>query len=179
MFKNAFGMLQKMQIEKVHPEGLQNDMIAGDDFVAPIKGEIKPISEVPDPVFSERMMGDGFAIVPEEGMVVSPVDGRIVNLFPTKHALGLLSDGDREILIHVGLDTVKLKGEGFESLVVENDRIQKGQPLLRFDIQYMKEHAKSTITPIVFTNLAEGEKVAIEKQGLVEQRQEGIIKIKK
>ncbi|WP_163184361.1 glucose-specific PTS transporter subunit IIBC [Neobacillus sedimentimangrovi] len=169
----------EQQIEEVNPEALQTEHKNEEQFVAPIKGEIKPITEVPDQVFAGKMMGDGFAIVPEEGTVVSPVDGKIVNLFPTKHALGILSDGGREILIHVGIDTVNLKGEGFEALVSENDRVTKGQPLLKFDIQYIKEHAKSTITPIVFTNLAEGEKVEIEKQGLVDLKQEGIIKITK
>ncbi|NHC41700.1 PTS transporter subunit EIIC [Bacillus sp. MM2020_1] len=148
-------------------------------FVAPLKGEIKPITEVPDQVFAGKMMGDGFAIVPAEGMIVSPVNGKIVNLFPTKHAIGILSDTGREILIHVGIDTVNLKGQGFETLVSEDDIIEQGQPLLKVDLNYIKEHATSTITPIVFTNLAEGEKVVINKQGQVELKQEGIIKITK
>ncbi|MDR6120562.1 glucose-specific phosphotransferase system IIBC component [Bacillus sp. SLBN-46] len=152
---------------------------ANEVFVSPIKGEIKEITEVPDQVFAGKMMGDGFAIVPSEGLVASPVDGKIVNLFPTKHAIGILSDGGREILIHVGIDTVNLKGQGFETLVSENDRVVKGQPLLKVDLDYIKEHATSTITPIVFTNLAEGEKIVIEKQGLVDVKQEGIIKITK
>ncbi|WP_413304333.1 glucose-specific PTS transporter subunit IIBC [Bacillus sp. 1P10SD] len=152
---------------------------ANEVFVAPIKGEIKEITEVPDQVFAGKMMGDGFAIVPSEGLVASPVDGKIVNLFPTKHAIGILSDGGREILIHVGIDTVNLKGQGFETLVSENDRVVKGQPLLKVDLDYIKEHATSTITPIVFTNLAEGEKVEITKPGLVDVKQEGIIKITK
>jgi glucose-specific phosphotransferase system IIBC component len=169
----------QQQIEEVTPDALQTERKTTDEaFAIPIKGEIKAITEVPDPVFAEKMMGDGFAIIPSEGMVVSPVNGKIVNLFPTKHAIGILSDGGREILIHVGLDTVNLKGEGFETLVTENARVEKGQPLLKFDINYIKEHAKSTITPIVFTNLAEGEKVVIEKQGLVDMKDEGIIKIK-
>ena len=148
-------------------------------FAAPLKGEIKPITEVPDQVFAGKMMGDGFAIVPSEGMVVSPVNGKIVNLFPTKHAIGILSDTGREILIHVGIDTVNLKGQGFETLVAENEIIEQGQPLLKFDINYIKEHATSTITPVVFTNLAEGEKVVIEKSGQVNMKQEGIVKITK
>jgi glucose PTS system EIICBA or EIICB component len=152
---------------------------ANEVFVSPIKGEIKEITEVPDQVFAGKMMGDGFAIVPSEGLVASPVDGKIVNLFPTKHAIGILSDGGREILIHVGIDTVNLKGQGFETLVSENERVVKGQPLLKVDLDYIKEHATSTITPIVFTNLAEGEKIVIEKQGLVDVKQEGIIKITK
>jgi glucose-specific phosphotransferase system IIBC component len=166
----------EQQLKEVDSAALQNVRIE-ECFVAPIKGEIVPITEVPDPVFSEKMMGDGFAIKPAEGLVVSPVDGMIANLFPTKHALGILSEKGREILIHIGLDTVNLKGEGFEILVTENQQVKKGQPVLKFDIGYIKEHAKSTMTPIVFTNLEEGEKVVIEKQGLVEMNEEGIVKI--
>lgn len=169
----------EQQIEEVIPEALQSERKTYDVFVSPLKGEIKPITEVPDQVFAGKMMGDGFAIVPAEGMVVSPVDGKIINLFPTKHAIGILSDTGREILIHVGIDTVNLKGQGFETLVSENAIVEKGQPLLKIDLDYIKEHATSTITPIVFTNLAEGEKIVIEKQGRVEMQQEGIIKITK
>jgi len=169
----------EQQIEEINPEALQSERKSDDVFVTPLKGEIKPITEVPDQVFAGKMMGDGFAIVPEEGLVVSPVDGKIVNLFPTKHAIGILSDSGREILIHVGIDTVNLKGQGFETLVSENDRIEKGQPLLKVDLDYVKANATSTITPIVFTNLAEGEKVVIEKSGLVDLKQEGIVKITK
>jgi PTS system D-glucosamine-specific IIC component len=169
----------EQQIEEVIPEALQNELNGEEVFVSPLKGEIKPITEVPDQVFAGKMMGDGFAIVPAEGMVVSPVNGKIVNLFPTKHAIGILSDGGREILIHVGIDTVNLKGQGFETLVSENDRVESGQPLLKVDLDYVKANATSTITPIVFTNLAEGEKVVIEKQGLVDLKQERIVKITK
>ncbi|MGG1680078.1 glucose-specific PTS transporter subunit IIBC [Neobacillus sp. NRS-1170] len=169
----------EQQIEEINPDALQTERKNDEVFVAPIKGEIKAITEVPDQVFAGKMMGDGFAIVPAEGTVVSPVDGKIVNLFPTKHAIGILSDGGREILIHVGIDTVNLKGQGFETLVSENDRVTKGQPLLKVDLDYIKEHATSSITPIVFTNLTEGEKVVIEKEGLVDLEQEGIIKITK
>jgi glucose PTS system EIICBA or EIICB component len=170
----------EQQIEEVNPEALQTVRKTEDEgFMAPIKGELKPITEVPDQVFAGKMMGDGFAIVPSEGTIVSPVNGKIVNLFPTKHAIGILSDTGREILIHVGIDTVNLKGQGFETLVSENDIVEQGQPLLKVDLDYIKEHATSTITPIVFTNLAEGEKVVIEKQGQVDLKQEGIIKITK
>jgi glucose PTS system EIICBA or EIICB component len=170
----------EQQIEEVNPEALQNARSTEDEgFMAPLKGELKPITEVPDQVFAGKMMGDGFAIVPVEGTIVSPVNGKIVNLFPTKHAIGILSDTGREILIHVGIDTVNLKGQGFETLVAENDVVEQGQPLLKVDLDYIKEHATSTITPIVFTNLAEGEKVVIEKPGQVDLKQTGIIKITK
>ncbi|MEH7246204.1 glucose-specific PTS transporter subunit IIBC [Neobacillus niacini] len=170
----------EQQIEEINPEALQNARQTEDEgFMAPLKGELKPITEVPDQVFAGKMMGDGFAIVPSEGTIVSPVNGKIVNLFPTKHAIGILSDTGREILIHVGIDTVNLKGQGFETLVSENDIVEQGQPLLKVDLDYIKEHATSTITPIVFTNLAEGEKVVILKEGQVDLKQEGIIKITK
>ncbi len=150
-----------------------------DTIISPIKGEIKPITEVPDAVFSGKMMGDGFAIIPSEGTIVSPVDGKIVNLFPTKHAIGILSDGGREILIHVGIDTVNLKGQGFEALVSENDRVVKGQPLLKVDLEFIKQNAPSIITPIVFTNLDAGETVVVKKQGTVNLKEENIISITK
>lgn len=172
----------EQQIEEVNPEALQTEHHHDDGqktFTSPIKGEIKPITDVPDAVFSGKMMGDGFAIIPSEGVVVSPVDGKIVNLFPTKHALGILSDTGREILIHVGIDTVNLKGEGFETLVSENDKIEKGQPLLKVDLDFIKKNATSTITPIVFTNLAEGESVTLKKQGNIDLAEEKIIEITK
>lgn len=178
--KNIMEGKKPREIVKEPEKVVEQTERKGDDiFVAPLKGKVVAITEVPDQVFAEKMMGDGFAIVPTEGMVVSPVDGKIVNLFPTKHAIGILSDNGREILIHFGIDTVNLKGEGFETLVSENARVVKGQPLLKVDLDYIKEHAKSTITPIVFTNLAAGEKIVIEKQGNVELKQEGIIKITK
>lgn len=150
-----------------------------DHFVSPLRGEIKPITEVPDAVFSGKMMGDGFAILPSEGVVVSPVDGKIINFFPTKHALGILSTSGREILIHVGIDTVNLKGEGFEALVQENDEVQMGQPLLKVDLEVIKEKVPSIMTPIVFANLAEGEEVQLQKEGEVDMGEENIIIISK
>lgn len=170
----------EQQIEEVNPEALQTERHEGElSFVSPIKGEIKPITDVPDAVFSGKMMGDGFAIIPSEGIIVSPVDGQIVNLFPTKHALGIQSNSGQEILIHVGIDTVNLKGEGFEILVGENDKVEKGQPLLKIDLEFIKNNAPSIMTPIVFTNLGEGEQITLKKQGEVDLGEENIIEITK
>ncbi|WP_440602663.1 glucose-specific PTS transporter subunit IIBC [Bacillus sp. GB_SG_008] len=143
----------------------------------PIEGKILPITEVPDQVFSGKMMGDGFAIEPTEGTVVSPVNGEIVNVFPTKHAIGIQSEGGKEILIHFGIDTVKLNGEGFEALVSQGDKVTQGQPLLKVDIAFVKENAPSIITPIVFTNLQEGQKVEIKKQDNVQKGETNVIEI--
>jgi glucose PTS system EIICBA or EIICB component len=169
----------EQQIEEINPAALQTDDDKEFYFVSPIKGEIKAITEVPDQVFSGKMMGDGFAILPTEGTIVSPVNGRVLNLFPTKHALGLLSDSGREILIHVGIDTVKLKGEGFEALVSEGDQVKAGQPLLKVDLSYIEGKATSLITPIVFTNLSQDEKIQIKKSGHVNSKEENIVEIVK
>lgn len=148
-------------------------------FVSPIKGEVTPLSEVPDQVFSQKMMGDGFAIKPTEGTVVSPVNGTIVTFFPTKHAIGIQSDAGREILIHVGIDTVNLEGKGFEALVEQGEKVKIGQPLLKVDIDYIEKQATSIMTPIIFTNLFEGESVVINKMGSVELKEEHIDRIEK
>lgn len=151
----------------------------GDDLVSPIKGEIVSLSEVPDQVFSQKLMGDGFAIIPSEGTVVAPADGKIVNLFPTKHAIGIETANGREILIHFGIDTVNLKGEGFDALISQGDTVTKGQPLLKVDLDFIKNNAPSVITPIIFTNLQADEKVNILKKGQVDLNEENIVNISK
>ena len=161
-------------MEKTEPKSANS---TEETFVSPLTGELKPITDVPDQVFAEKMMGDGFAIVPTHGTVVAPVDGKIVNLFPTKHAIGIESNAGREILIHVGLDTVHLEGKGFEAFVSQGDQVEKGQPLLQVDLDYVKEHAPSIMTPIVFTNLKEDEAVHVNKQGSVEIGDKDIISI--
>lgn len=119
---------------------------------APINGKVKPLSSVPDPTFSEKMMGDGLAIEPSDGKVVAPINGVVVNLFPTKHAVGIESESGIEVLIHIGLETVSLDGEGFEAHVKQGDKVSVGDPLVTFDLDFIKKEAKSTITPIIITN---------------------------
>ncbi len=121
-------------------------------IVAPLTGTVRTMEEVPDPVFSQKMMGDGVAIEPSEGQVVSPVEGEIISLFPTKHAIGIRSKMGVEILIHIGLETVSMNGEGFESHVKEGDKVKAGDKLITFDLELVKEKAASTITPVVITN---------------------------
>ncbi|WP_425060413.1 Putative PTS system glucosamine-specific EIICBA component [Sporomusa carbonis] len=120
---------------------------------APLSGEVVELAQVPDPVFAEKMMGDGFAIKPAAGLVLSPVKGKVLTTFPTKHAVGLIAENGLELLIHVGIDTVKLQGKGFELLVQEGALVEVGTPLLKVDLAYINTHAKSSITPIIFTNL--------------------------
>ncbi|WHZ05183.1 PTS glucose transporter subunit IIA [Neobacillus sp. YX16] len=135
-------------------------------ILQPLEGEIVPLDVVPDPVFSQKMIGDGFAINPTNGSVVSPVDGEVISVFPTKHAVSIKSNGGREILIHVGLETVGLNGEGFTAFVSDGQNVQKGQKLLEADFQSIKDKVPSIITPVIFTNLAENERVVIEEQGI-------------
>ena len=97
------------------------------------------------------MMGDGIGFVPEKA-IVAPFDGTVKTIFPTKHAIGLESDTGIEVLIHIGIDTVKLNGEGFESLVDVNEPVTQGQPLMKINLAYLKEHAPSVVTPVIITN---------------------------
>ncbi|WNF35206.1 PTS glucose transporter subunit IIA [Bacillaceae bacterium IKA-2] len=121
-------------------------------IIAPLTGAVLSLEEVPDPVFSQKMMGDGIAIDPSEGIVVSPVDGEIIQLFHTKHAIGIQSKTGLEILIHIGLETVSMNGECFVAHVKEGDKVRIGDKLITFDLELVKEKAASAITPIVITN---------------------------
>ncbi len=116
-------------------------------------GDIVEITQVEDEVFSEKMVGDGVAIEPREGIVVSPVQGRIVQIFPTKHALGIETVEGLEILIHIGLDTVELKGEGFKSYVKVGDEVKPGDKLLEVDLDFIRKSGRSTVSPIIITNM--------------------------
>lgn len=119
---------------------------------APISGEIVHLNAVPDPTFSQKMMGDGIAINPNEGKVVAPFDGEVILTFPTKHAIGLKNSLGMEILIHIGLETVSLDGQGFELHVKQGEKVTQGDVLITFDLHRIKEKAASAITPVVLTN---------------------------
>lgn len=123
-----------------------------DDFVAPIKGKKMSLSQVNDPAFSNGAMGKGVAIDPVEGKVVAPADATVRFVFPTKHAIGLVTSDGVEILIHVGTDTVKLNGKYFTSFVKQGQKVKKGQLLLTFDIPKIKKAGYSVVTPVVITN---------------------------
>lgn len=126
------------------------------DFVSPMTGKVLKLSEIDDKVFSEGIMGDGFAIEMTKPDVVSPVDGTVAMTYKTKHAFGIKADSGQEILIHIGMDTVELNGQGFESFVEKDQRIKKGQKICRVDLDYVKNQGKSLVSPIIFTS---GEKV--------------------
>lgn len=118
----------------------------------PMTGTVIPLDQVPDKTFASGMMGPGLAIEPSSGRVVAPADATVVTVFPTGHAIGLRLDDGTEVLIHVGLDTVKLKGDGFDTLVKAKDTVTAGQPLLDVDLDKVRAAGYSTVTPVVVMN---------------------------
>lgn len=143
---------------------------------SPMEGKAISIEEVPDKTFAAKLLGEGVAIEPETGIVVSPVDGEIVQLFETKHAIAIKTESGIELLIHVGIDTVKMNGEGFKAFVKKGDKVKTGDKLLEADLDLIREKAKSTITPIVITNTDSFKEVARIKEGKVKFGDE-VIKI--
>ena len=141
------------------------------DFVAPMTGRVLDLDDVSDKVFSDRLMGDGFAIELTESEVVSPVDGVVEMTYPSKHAFGIKANSGEEILIHLGMDTVELDGEGFESFVESNDRVKKGQLLCKIDLDYVKDHGKSLVSPVIFTS---GEKIKLLGKDTIKQNEKVI-----
>ena len=119
---------------------------------APLSGYLVPIERVPDPVFSQKMVGDGIALDPVSQSLVAPCDGEVVMLHPANHALTLAAAGGIELLMHIGLDTINLKGSGFTPRVKNGDKVKAGAPLIDFDADFVATHAKSLLTMIVVTN---------------------------
>ncbi len=119
---------------------------------APVQGKVIPRSEIPDPTFAEGVLGDGVGIDPTEGLVVAPFDGVISSVVDSKHAVGITSGDGIEVLIHVGVDTVKMNGKGFHTLVSEGDTVKAGDDLIRFDIDEIKKAGFSPITAVLVTN---------------------------
>ena len=130
----------------------KNKLPKEETIMAPLSGVVRLLEEVPDPVFAGRMVGEGIAIEPSDGIVVAPFDAEVVQLFPTKHAIGLRGKSGLEILIHIGLETVSLKGEGFEAFIKQGDQVKMGDKLVEFDMNIIKEKANGTITPVIMTN---------------------------
>lgn len=137
----------KEETKEVKSTKLEKEVV-----VSPIKGEVLNLSDIEDAAFSSGVLGQGVAIIPSDGKVVAPVDGVVTTLFPSLHAIGILSDEGVEVLIHIGLNTVQLEGRGFEACIKQGDRITKGQTILKFDIEVIKEAGYSVVTPIVVTN---------------------------
>lgn len=126
---------------------------SNNNLVAPISGEIVDLSQVPDPVFAEKMTGDGVAINPTGDTIVAPADCTVTLIFGTKHAIGLTTNTGLELLIHFGLDTVALNGEGFEALVEQGQKVKAGTPLMRVNKELISSKGYALITPFIITNM--------------------------
>ncbi|MFS3913567.1 beta-glucoside-specific PTS transporter subunit IIABC [Bacillus australimaris] len=155
-FKEPIAKPEKEEKPSKNPENAVNQQAARQvnpyEVQAPITGQIVPLSEVNDAVFSSEMMGKGVAIIPDKGVVQAPFSGKVVTVTPTKHAIGLVSNEGVELLIHVGIDTVSLNGQFFEVLVEEGDEINIGDHLLTFDIEGIQSKKLDVVTPIIVTN---------------------------
>ena len=122
---------------------------------APVTGKAVALKEVSDPTFGEEILGKGIAIIPADGHVVSPINGTVVTVFETLHAIGLKADDGVEVLIHIGLDTVKLKGKHFTARAKSGDKVTVGTPLVDFDVEKVKEEGYDVITPVIISNTFE------------------------
>ncbi len=121
------------------------------EIKAPIDGMLIPIEEIDDEVFSAKMAGDGLAIIPIGDTFAAPIDGIITKIFSTNHAFIIKNKQDLEVLVHIGLETVALKGEGFERLAQEGEKVKAGDPIIKVDLDYIKANAKDIVTPILLT----------------------------
>ncbi|SFM25520.1 beta-glucoside-specific PTS transporter subunit IIABC [Salibacterium qingdaonense] len=145
--------------QKQHASGGDNH-----DIVSPMPGRALPLSEVPDEAFSTGQLGKGLAVDPSDGVVFAPASGEISVSFPSGHAVGITTDQGAELLIHVGLDTVQLNGDYFESHVKQGDRVEKGQKLIDFDIDNIRQSGYSVVTPVIVTNSGEFDELHLTKE---------------
>ncbi len=122
---------------------------------APLAGDIVPMESVPDPVFADKVVGDGVAINPTSDVMVAPCDGTIGKIFETNHAFSMETASGIELFVHFGIDTVELKGEGFKRIATEGQTIKAGEPVIEVDLDFMRENAASVITPVVISNMDE------------------------
>lgn len=146
------------------------DFLKGDknknvELYNPVDGDVIPIEEVSDPVFSQKMMGDGFGVEPTNGDVYSPVSGEVVSVFPTKHAIGLKATNGIEVLVHIGVDTVELDGAPFEIFVSEGDNVTETTQIAKVDLEALKAAEKPDTVIIVFTNMDDVDNYSLSKTG--------------
>ena len=134
---------------------------------SPITGEAADLSTAPDQAFAEKMMGDGAVVTPTDAIVRAPEDGEVCFVFETKHAVGFMTESGVSLLIHVGIDTVKLNGEGFKVFVENGQKVKKGEPLLELDLDYLSKNALSLTSPVLCTELSDNQKVRLLGEGSI------------
>ncbi|NYV27587.1 PTS glucose transporter subunit IIA [Streptobacillus felis] len=153
-FCKLFGKCKKEEVKK-----------SGEiKIVSPLDGNVIALKDVPDPTFAQELLGNGVGIEPlKSGVVKSPVDGTIIQLFETKHAFVVETEDGVQVLTHFGLNTVKLKGQGFEIITKEGSKVKAGDPIVKFDYDFLKENADSVITPVVILETEEYKEVKAEE----------------
>lgn len=144
-----------------------NKLVSSVVISSPITGTAADLSTAPDEAFAEKLMGDGALVTPADGAVYAPEDGEICFVFETKHAIGFKTDSEITMLIHVGIDTVKLNGKGFNVLVKEGQKVKKGTKMMELDLAYLKSHAPSIATPVLCTELEENQSIRLLKEGSI------------
>lgn len=145
------------------------ETVREDIVYAPMKGRAVPLCNINDPVFSQEILGEGIAIEPTEGRVVAPVDGEITMIFKARHAITLETPSGLEVLIHVGLDTVNLKGEFYKVYAKTGDKVKVGDLLAEVDLQGITDAGYKSVTPVIISNMDRFKEVNILKVGLVEE----------
>jgi len=146
------------------------------EIKAPVDGQVVELQNVDDEVFSQKLAGDGVAIIPVSESFTAPIDGVVSKIFPTNHAYSIKSDKDLEVMVHIGLDTVALNSEGFERIANEGDVVRSGDEIIRVDLAYLREHAKDIITPVVI--LDESDVTTIEKKIGIVKTNDFIMEVK-
>ena len=158
-------MLSNFFSRKSQNASLQNEMMT---LTAPLAGEVIALRDVVDPVFAQGMVGDGIAILPFGHEVCAPIDGTVTTLLASKHAVGITTSDGIELLIHVGIDSVELKGEGFVAYIEQGQEVKQGQKLLDVDLTVLREKAKSMQTPFIITNVDQVEIVERAPDGPIQ-----------
>ncbi|MGN0351566.1 MAG: glucose PTS transporter subunit IIA [Roseburia sp.] len=153
-------------------EVVENKVVKTVVISSPITGKAADLSETPDEVFANKMLGDGAAVTPVENIVRAPEDGEVAFVFDTKHAIGFLTDTGISLLIHIGIDTVQLEGKGFEIFVENGQKVKKGDPMMKIDIDFLKENAPSIVSPVICSEMEDNQKVRLLKQGDIKAGEE-------
>ena len=160
-FQSEAGVSEQMPAESVQLQTSSHILYS------PLKGKVAPISESPDEAFASKAMGDGYMVMPEDGTVVAPEDGTVLFVFPSKHAIGMKAADGTEYLLHIGVDTVKLDGKGFEVFVTDGQQVHQGDKLMEFDLSFIREHAASEACMVIFTGLTSADSLNLTKEGMV------------
>ena len=160
--ENAGETVKEQQEGKKEQEGTVVESVT---IYSPVTGTAADLSETPDEAFAGRMMGDGAMVIPAEGTVYAPEDGEVCFVFETKHAIGFQTAAGTAMLLHMGIDTVNLNGEGFDVLVKDGDQVKKGDALMKLDLEYLKAHAPTLASPVLCTELGENQKIRLLAEG--------------